>query len=189
MTSEPRRRRPPRLRDVADLAGVSMKTVSNVVHGYAHVRPETRRRVQAALDKTGYRPQLAAQHLRTGSSGLATLAGPSLTFRYFSDTAQPLISRAREPDRTGLLHTPSGGQEQELEVFEGFKRRLGDGVIFNPLLIEEETFSRFEEVPQPTVLIGEHVPDGALPRNADYVRIDNVLANADATAHLPAAGR
>ena len=67
MTTEPpRRRRPPRLRDVADLAGVSMKTVSNVVHGHPHVRPETRRRVQAAIDETGYRPQLAAQHLRTG---------------------------------------------------------------------------------------------------------------------------
>src|SRR5699024_258748 len=133
-----------------------------VVHGYAHVRPETRRRGQAAIDKTGYRPQLAAQHLRTGSSGIVTLAVPSLTFGYFSDIAQHFNNRARDLDRTVLLHTAAGVQEQELEVFEGFKRRQGDGVIFNPRHIEEETFSRFEEFPQPTVLIGEHVPDGAL---------------------------
>src|SRR5699024_8417386 len=102
MTYEPRRRRCPRQRYDEDLAGVSMKTVSNVVHGYAHVRTETRRRVQAAIDKTGYRPQLAAQHLRTGSSGIVTLAVPSLTFGYFSDIAQHFIDRARELDRTEI---------------------------------------------------------------------------------------
>src|SRR5699024_774308 len=110
-------------------------------------------------------------------------------FGYFSDIAQHFIDRARELDRTVLLHTTSGGREQELEVFEGFKRRLGDGVIFNPLLIEEEIFSRFEEFPQPTVLIGDHLPDGALPRTAVYVRIDSVRASADVTAHLLSAGR
>ena len=65
-----------------------MKTVSNVVHGYARVRPETRERVQAAIEQTGYRPQLAAQQLRTGASGIVTLALPSLSFSYFSDIAQ-----------------------------------------------------------------------------------------------------
>lgn len=183
-TAPARRRRPPRLQDVAELASVSMKTVSNVVHGYAHVRPETRKRVQAAIDQVGYRPQSAAQQLRSGTSGIVTLAVPSLTFGYFSDIAQHFIDQARRRDRTVVLHTTSGGREQEVEVFEGFKRRLGDGVIFNPLLIEEELFSRTKEFPQPTILIGEHVPDSSLPLGSDYVRIDNVRAMADATAHL-----
>ena len=39
-----------RLRDVAAAAGVSVKTVSNVVHGYAHVADDTRLRVQRAID-------------------------------------------------------------------------------------------------------------------------------------------
>src|SRR5690625_1208851 len=97
-----RRRRPPGLRDVAELAGVSMKTVSNVVHGYARVRPETRERVQAAIDQTGYRPQLAAQQLRTGSSGIITLAVPSLTYTYFSDIAQHFIDQRSEEHTSEL---------------------------------------------------------------------------------------
>ncbi|MGY5765294.1 LacI family DNA-binding transcriptional regulator [Brachybacterium sp. DNPG3] len=190
MTAQPsRRRRPPRLADVAELAGVSMKTVSNVVHGYAHVRPETRKKVQAAIDRTGYRPQLAAQQLRKGSSDIVTLAVPSLTFGWFSDIAQHFIDQARVRSRTVVLHTTSDGREQELEVFEGFKRRLGDGVIYSPLLIEEEIFARTAEFPQPTVLIGEHVPEASLPRGSDYVRIDNTRAMADATAHLLDGGR
>lgn len=166
-----------------------MKTVSNVVHNYPHVRPETRRRVQAAIDKTGYRPQQAAQQLRTGLSDIVTLAVPSLTFGYFSDIAQHFIDQAGRQGRTVLLHTTSGGREQELEVFKGFKRRLGDGVIYSPLLIEEERFAELDEFPQPTMLIGEHVPDIALPRNADYVRIDNSRAMSDATNHLLSTGR
>lgn len=168
---------------------MSMKTVSNVVHGYAHVRPETRRKVQAAIDRTGYRPQLAAQQLRKGSSDIVTLAVPSLTFGYFSDIAQHFIDQARLRSRTVVLHTTSDGREQELEVFEGFKRRLGDGVIYSPLLVEEELFARTAEFPQPTVLIGEHVPDSALPAGSDYARIDNVRATSDATAHLLEGGR
>src|SRR5699024_3376699 len=185
----PRRRRPPGLRDVAELAGASMKTASNVVHGYARVRPETRERVQAAIDRTGYRPQLAAQQLRAGTRGIVPLPGPSLTFSYFSDIAQHFIDQAQERGRTVVLHSTSAGREQEVEVLEGFKRRLGDGVIFNPLLLEEQYFSTKEELPQPTVLIGEHVPDRDLPAGSDYVRIDNTRATADATDHLLATGR
>ena len=166
-----------------------MKTVSNVVHGYARVRPETRERVQAAIDRTGYRPQLAAQQLRTGTSGIVTLAVPSLTFSYFSDIAQHFIDQAQERGRTVVLHSTSAGREQEVEVLEGFKRRLGDGVIFNPLLLEEQYFTSQEELPQPTVLIGEHVPDRDLPDGSDYVRIDNTRATADATEHLLQTGR
>jgi DNA-binding LacI/PurR family transcriptional regulator len=41
------------LQDVAVRAGVSTKTVSNVVHGYQHVSPQLRERVQTALDDLG----------------------------------------------------------------------------------------------------------------------------------------
>jgi DNA-binding LacI/PurR family transcriptional regulator len=52
-----------RLVDVAERAQVSMKTVSNVVNGYAHVQPDMRARVQAAIDELGYRPNLTARRL------------------------------------------------------------------------------------------------------------------------------
>src|SRR5690625_5650736 len=70
--------RPPTLRAVAELAGVSIKTVSNVVNDFPHVRESTRERVQEAVLQLGYRPQAAAQQLRTGASRMVTLALPSL---------------------------------------------------------------------------------------------------------------
>ena len=56
--------RVPTLVDVAGLAGVSMKTVSNVVTGAFHVAEPTRSRVQDAIEELGYRPNLAARALR-----------------------------------------------------------------------------------------------------------------------------
>ena len=182
------RKRPPALRDVAELAGVSIKTVSNVVNDYPHVKDSTRETVREAILQVGYRPQAAAQQLRTGASKMVTLAVPALTFSYFSDLAQQFIDEAQRRGQTVVLHSTSGGREAERTVLEGFNRVVGDGVIFNPLLIEEEVFARMERTTQPTVFIGEHLPE-KLPQGSDYVRIDNVAAAFDATTHLLATGR
>jgi len=63
-----RRTRPAVLADVARLAGVSYQTVWRVQHESPNVHAETRRRVQAAIRKLGYRPNTLAQALATGRS-------------------------------------------------------------------------------------------------------------------------
>ena len=56
--------------DVAARAGVSHQTVSRVVNGFEGIRPETRARVQAAIEELGYRRNLAARMLASSRSGL-----------------------------------------------------------------------------------------------------------------------
>ncbi|QEW03471.1 CGNR zinc finger domain-containing protein [Microbacterium lushaniae] len=58
--------RMPRMIDVAARAGVSAKTVSNVITGAVNVGAATRLRVEAAIEELDYRPNLAARALRTG---------------------------------------------------------------------------------------------------------------------------
>ena len=53
----------PTVFDVADLAGVSIKTVSRVVNAEPHVRPTTKEKVDRAIAKLDYRPDPAAQRL------------------------------------------------------------------------------------------------------------------------------
>jgi LacI family repressor for deo operon, udp, cdd, tsx, nupC, and nupG len=65
-----------RLEDVARLAGVSPKSVSNVVHGAPHVSDELRMRVQSAIDELGYRPNEAARSLRSGRTGVVAVLVP-----------------------------------------------------------------------------------------------------------------
>jgi DNA-binding LacI/PurR family transcriptional regulator len=80
------RPRAPVMSDVGRLAGVSHQTVSRVINGSPHVRPETRARVTAAMEELGYRPNPVARALVTGRSKTlgvvsfdTTLYGPAST--------------------------------------------------------------------------------------------------------------
>ena len=60
----------PTMRDVALVAGVSIKTVSRVVNGEPGVAPDTRLRVQSAVEQLHFTPNLAARRLRVSGAGL-----------------------------------------------------------------------------------------------------------------------
>lgn len=60
--------RPATIYDVAELAGVSHQTVSRLLKGFSGIRPETRQRVEQALETLDYRPNLSARTLTTGRS-------------------------------------------------------------------------------------------------------------------------
>ena len=86
ITISRRRPRAPVMSDVGRLAGVSHQTVSRVINGSPHVRPETRKRVLAAMEELGYRPNSVARALVTGRSQMlgvvsfdTTLYGPAST--------------------------------------------------------------------------------------------------------------
>src|SRR6476659_8114759 len=68
-------RRPPVMHDVARLAGVSHQTVSRVINGSPRIRPETRARVERAIEQLVYRPNTAARALVRGRSGIIGVIG------------------------------------------------------------------------------------------------------------------
>lgn len=55
----------PTIKDVAELTGLSVCTVSHAIHGTRHVKPETRERVLAVAEQIGYRPNRLARGLKT----------------------------------------------------------------------------------------------------------------------------
>ncbi|MEV0124888.1 LacI family DNA-binding transcriptional regulator [Streptomyces sp. NPDC050703] len=172
------------LKDVAEHAGVSIKTVSNVVNKYQHVTPAMRARVQRSIDELGYRPNLTARHLRKGRTGIIALAVPELGNPYFAELAGAVIDAAAEHDITVLLDHTRGEREQEILVSQGFRARVIDGLILSPLELEAEDLRRRDD-DVPLVLLGEREYD--LPH--DHIAIDNVAAARTAVRHLISRGR
>jgi DNA-binding LacI/PurR family transcriptional regulator len=172
------------LKDVAKLAGVSIKTASNVVNDYAHVTDGTRRRVLHAIDELNYRPNPAARTLRRGRSGIIGLALPEVGNAYFAELAGLIVDAGAEQSWTVLIDQTGGLLERELLVSEGMQAHMLDGLIFSPIAMgPEELAARRDDTAM--VLLGERIFDGP----ADHVAIDNVAAARDATAHLVALGR
>jgi DNA-binding LacI/PurR family transcriptional regulator len=173
-----------RLKDVAERAGVSVKTVSNVVNGYVHVRPDTRARVERAIAELRYRPNLSARNLRTGRTGVIALAVPQLIQPYFAELAQHVIGAAVPHGWTVLIDQTGGTLEQERTVAAGIRDHLIDGLIISPLALSADDLAAgFDGTPM--VLLGERVDHGP----ADHVMIDNVSAAREIIGHLAALGR
>ncbi|GAA3193440.1 LacI family DNA-binding transcriptional regulator [Actinocorallia longicatena] len=171
------------LKDVAALAGVSVKTVSNVVNGYAFVKPENRRRVEAALEATGYRPNLSARNLRRGKTGFIALVLPELSIPYFGELAGLVITAARRYDWNVLIEQTQGTRDRERTALTALGPHMIDGAILSPQALAAEDFTGFDRG-IPLVMVGEHAVNVPI----DHVAIDNVLAARTAVRHLTSLG-
>lgn len=173
------------LREVAARAGVSVRTVSNVVNGFAQVAPHTRSRVQQVLDEMGYQPNAVARTLRQGRSGLIALVLPELDVPYFAELTRAIIQHAATAGYTVVVDQTDGDPARERDlVMRGNRAALFDGLIFNPLALGGADL-RDRPSSTPVVLLGERVTHGGL----DHVMIDNVGAARLATQHLIGLGR
>jgi len=172
------------LKDVAARAGVSIKTVSNVVNERPYVTNDTRERVRAALDALRYRPNLSARHLRTGRLGVLALAIPDLGNTYFADIGKTVGAAAAAHGYTVLLDHTGGDRASESLAINGLRPHLIDGVLLSPLALEMDDL-RPDVVATPLVLLGERLFGAPY----DHVAPDNVAAARVATTHLIALGR
>ena len=172
------------VRDVADHAGVSVKTVSNVVNGYVHVSSGMRERVQASLEELGYRANLSARSLRQGRSGVIALAVPALDMPYFAELARCVVNEAEQLGCTVLVDQTDGDRDRERAVASGVRSHLIDGLILSPVAMDYAELSKVRD-DTPMVLLGEKIGGPSV----DHVTYDNVLAARTATEHLLALGR
>lgn len=174
----------PRAVDVARLAGVSPKTVSNVVNGYPHVSQDLRNRVQSAINQLNYIPNTMARTLRTGRTGIIALAVPDLAFPYFAEMAREVTAAAEEFGFVILIDQTEGREGRERQIASGLRPHAIDGLIFSPLAMTPGEIA-VAAGQTPMVLLGER----DRPAGLDHVAIDNVEAAKVATRHLVDLGR
>ncbi|MFF2389166.1 LacI family DNA-binding transcriptional regulator [Agromyces sp. NPDC058104] len=174
----------PTLRDVAAIAGVSYRTVSNVINGRVPVSGPTRERVEAAIAELGYRPQLAARQLRVGRSNLITLSVPFLSLPYFAQLAHAVVGAAERVGYDVVVDETHGDPERELRAASGFQTLLTDGILLSPMSLDDAQLVAARGR-TPLVVLGERIRAARV----DRVVVDSVTSSRDAAAHLIASGR
>jgi DNA-binding LacI/PurR family transcriptional regulator len=173
-----------RIRDVAEHAGVSLQTVSNVVNGSGRVGDETRARVLSSIEALGYRPNAVARSLRGGRVGIIALAIPDLVNPYYSEIGDAVVAEAAAHAYTVLLDNTRFERTSESLVAGGLRLHAIDGVILEPHSLGLADLDQ-RRVAIPIVLLGENLWDAP----HDRVAVDNVAAARMATQHLITLGR
>ncbi|MFC7404099.1 LacI family DNA-binding transcriptional regulator [Georgenia alba] len=172
------------MRDVARLARVSVKTVSNVVNNQPHVHPSTRSRVEKAISELGYRPNLSARGLRSGRTGVIGLAVPELRQNYFAELADAVILAAERRNLSVIVGQAGRDRQHEIDVLAHGLRQT-DGLLFSPERLGTEDTDLLDVVDYPLVMLGERIFGGP----TDHVTMHNVSASRAAVDHLIAQGR
>jgi DNA-binding LacI/PurR family transcriptional regulator len=175
------------LDDVAAASGVSRSTVSRAING-GSVSSATRERVLAAMEATGYRPNLAARTLASGRSGVVGVVihvPPDLLFQdvFFSGLFHGIAEALAQRNAGMMLWLANLSKEQTLERILGM--RLFDGLIVTADMLDDPLVDGLVRSSLPTVLVGHRHKD----RSASYVDIDNERAAEQVTDHLIGLGR
>ncbi|MBT1173192.1 LacI family DNA-binding transcriptional regulator [Bifidobacterium sp. MA2] len=168
------------LREVAETAGVSLKTASNVINGSGRMTPETRAKVERVIRDLGYRVNVAARNLSRDHTGFITLAVPSLTPPYLAELANRTIDAARARGYAVYVTTyAEGSAKGARDLLQKFNSTVSDGMILS--MSEVETIAPEDlDVDFPLVVVGARTTWG----KADHVTPDDVAAAATAAGYL-----
>lgn len=167
------------MRDVAEVAGVSIKTVSNVVNGTGIVTDQTRRAVEEALQALNYRVNASARRLRSGRSGLVAVALPELDQPYFAELAAQFVAAAASRDMTIVFNQTDSSQARERAVIDGEGVHAVDGVVLSATALSTTDLMTRRDT-GPLVILGERESASPFP----HVTIENERVAATATGYL-----
>ncbi len=166
------------IREVAAEAGVSHQTVSRVINDNERVSPETRAKVEAAIESLGYSPSAIARSMAKGRTGILACIAPNLTDYTFARIIQGAEQEARQHGY--FLLSASAPDE---EIFSALIEQLvpsrqTEGIM----VINPYADGRFNHLPDqfPVVFAGARPREDAV----NSVALDDVAAAVTATNYL-----
>jgi LacI family transcriptional regulator len=165
---------------VAEAAGVSAMTVSNVMNGKPGASEETRRRVMEVAGRLGYRPNVSARNLKAGRTGLVGLIALDLTSQYGLEILRGVADELASAEQELLVNASYHDAVREKDRIEFLGRGLVDGVLMIAPVLEDETVKLLRRQNLPCVVIDPRRMDVPLPR----LTVDNYHGMRAGTQHL-----
>jgi DNA-binding LacI/PurR family transcriptional regulator len=173
-----------RLKDIAQLAGVSIMTVSKALREAPDVSAATRAKIRLLAQQTGYVPDSSAQNLRTKTTKLFGLVIPTTTNPIYARIVSAIEERAHELGYDLLIaHTYNQPAREEACLRRLLSRRV-DGLFITPVYRYEAEARIYQEILArkiPTVLLG---PPAQFCKNFISIEVEETIASYNATKFL-----
>lgn len=166
--------------DVAREANVSMATVSRVINGNPNVKPSTRKKVLATIERLGYRPNAVARGLASKKTTTVGAIIPDISSTFFSELARGIEDIATMYKYNIILSNSDQNKEKELHLIETMLEKQVDGIVFMGGEITEEHIQQFKTANVPVVLAATQDKQNELAS----VNIDYETAAFEATNYL-----
>ena len=170
------------MRDVAELAGVALTTVSRAYSDAAKLSPNTLRRIESAAADLGYMVNLNARSLRRKSSGQLLVLLPDIGNPFFSLVLKGLDEGARAGGRVLLI----GDTGADATMADRTAGQLTVGAVDGLVLLDGRvpfapgSRERARLLSSPVVALSERVDAPSVP----FVGIDNARAARDVAHYL-----
>jgi len=171
--------------DVARLAGVSTSTVSHVLNGTRPVEPATRRRVQDAIEKTGYRQDALARALRRNRTDSIGLVVSDAGEPAFADMVHGVEDAAAAHGFTLVLANSAEDPARESRAVQTLLERRVDGLILARCAQSAADVEAHLAGSAPPVVLLDRLFDGA---PCDQVGADNRESMTRLVEHLRRSG-
>jgi LacI family transcriptional regulator len=174
------------MRDVAALAGVSLKTVSRVVNREAGVSGDLRERVERAVERLDYTHNLTASNLRRshGRTGVVGALVQDVSNSFSVGLLRSLEDAARERQCVVLGASIDEEADRERALVADLVARRVDGLILMPSTVDQSYLASEVRAGLPTVFV-DRPPRGV---ESDSVLVDNRRGAREAVAHLVSGG-
>jgi LacI family transcriptional regulator len=173
------------IRDVANRAGVSVGTVSNVLNRVDKVSPAAVQRVTAAIEELGYVRNDAARQLRAGRSTSVGLIVLDVSNPFFTDVARGAEDAATLAGLSILLGNSDESVARESAYLDLFEEQRVHGVLISPFGDVTPRLARLRSRGIPAVLVDRLSAD----RTFSSVSVDDVAGGRLAVEHLLGTGR
>lgn len=170
--------------DVAKRARVSPVTVSRVLNGAQNVSPDTRAKVEEAIQELGYLPNLAARSLRSRQTRTLALLVPDITNAFWTTVARGVEDAAQGGGYSVLLCNTDESPTKQANYLRVVLQQRVDGVIIAPYDADVNNLSQLRDLHIPTVVIDRRI-DGW---EVDTVASDSVAGARTMVQHLISLG-
>jgi LacI family transcriptional regulator len=155
--------------DVAREANVSMATVSRVVNGNPNVKPTTRKKVLATIERLGYRPNAVARGLASKKTTTVGAIIPDISSIFFAELARGIEDIATMYKYNIILSNSDQNKDKELQLINTMLEKQVDGIIFMGGNISDEHVHEFTSASIPVVLAATLDGSDTIPSvNIDY---------------------
>lgn len=172
------------IHDVAEHAGVSPTTVSRYLNNRIDLPAATAARIDAAILKLEYRPNLLAKRLSTGKTEALGLVGPEIREPFFGELASAVENEADRHGYSTFISSTRNDPERELAAIRKLQDRHVDGLIMMTNTRDDGTLAALIGQCRHVVLVDEDVPGADAPR----ILVENERGAYEATRHLIEAG-